>query len=168
MKKIRIKEDYDKTAEIYDSRYKSIQYVKYQGILDGVEVKDNVLDLGCGTGLLAEFLDKNVIGLDLSLEMLKSGKDKEIFIQGDIENLPFKNNSFDTILSFSSFMNLSNLKKGLLEVKRILNKNGLFVVTLLEKKLTDTFLDDLNSLFDVQEIKKLGEDVGFVCLNSNK
>jgi len=168
MKKIRIKEDYDKTAKIYDSRYKAIQFIKYQDMLDGVEVNGKILDLGCGTGLLAEFLSEKLIGIDISLEMLKSGKSRELFIQGDMENLPFKNNSFDAVLSFSSFMNLSDLKKGLIETKRVLNKDGLFIVTLLEKKFTDVFLVELNNLFNVQEIKKIGEDVGFVCLNTNK
>ena len=165
MKKVKIKSDYDKSAETYDSRYREIQYLKYQGMLENIELKGKVLDLGCGTGILGEFLNERLVGIDISLEMLKQGEDREKFIQGDMENIPFKENSFDTVLSFSAFMNLSDLNKGLREVKRVLKRGGLFLVTLLEKKFTDQFLNDLNNLFEVQEIKKVDEDVGFVCIN---
>jgi len=165
MKKVRIKEDYDKTAEFYDSRYREVQYSKFQEMLANLVLKGKILDLGCGTGLLGEFLDRKLIGVDVSFGMLKSGENREYFVQGDMENLPFNDNTFDIVLSFSAVMNLADLKKGLLEAKRIIKKNGLFIVTLLEKRFTNKFLEDLNELFELQEIKKLGEDVGFVCIN---
>lgn len=63
-----------------------------------------VLDVGCGDGRktivhmdIIEFL----IGLDMDLKHLKEAKMRGIYVvRGDATKLPFKNDSFDAILSF--------------------------------------------------------------------
>ncbi len=69
--------------------------------------KDRILDLGCGEGRHVSLLEQkgfNVTGLDLSVSLLESGKQKHPdlrLLQGDMRNIPGK---FNIILSlFTSF-----------------------------------------------------------------
>jgi malonyl-CoA O-methyltransferase len=90
-------------------------------------LKGKILDLGCGTGFLGEFIDKNLIGLDISKSMLEIANSKGYTpIQGDIENLPFKSNTFDTILSNFS-LHWLDLDKAFSEVNRVLKKESYFI-----------------------------------------
>ncbi len=89
------------------------------------------IDLGSGTGYIADFLkDKNisVINIDLSRDMLKA-VEFGINIQGDIENLPFKDNSFNFVISSFS-LHWTDLNKSFKEINRILDKNGNFLLAI--------------------------------------
>ncbi len=97
----------------------------YDGVLDNLTLKQDrywkryliekanlkrgliVLDLACGTCVLGEKLRATgceVVGLDLSDEMVRKGLEKRIpwvkgLIRADAERLPFSDRSFDVILS---------------------------------------------------------------------
>jgi ubiquinone/menaquinone biosynthesis C-methylase UbiE len=160
-KKQAIKEIYDKTANIYDRRYRSIQKEKYEIMLESLQLKTPILDLGCGTGLLQKYLrtiKTNLIGIDISYEMLKHSK--ELCVQGDVENLPFKDNSFATVLSFTTFQNLDSAEKALTEVARVLQPNGLAVITILLKCAKK--LQNVKKHFKIKKIKKCSEDIGLI------
>lgn len=65
-----------------------------------------VLDIGCGTCLLEERLPRDclVVGLDLSEEMLRIGQARrsqvvDSILQSDGEVLPFRERTFDTVVS---------------------------------------------------------------------
>jgi len=92
----------------------------------------NIIDIACGTGSQAYELAKlghNVVGIDLSPEMLNQAKRKlnnELklkFQQADATDLPFKDNSFDAAtISFGLHdmpyeIELATLK----EAKRVVN-----------------------------------------------
>jgi 18S rRNA (guanine1575-N7)-methyltransferase len=73
-----------------------------------------ILDLGCGTGYSSEILIENgfrVIGVDILEDMiLKASKKKKErnyinldLILADINNLPFRHNSFDHAVSISAY-----------------------------------------------------------------
>lgn len=88
-----------------------------------------ILDLGCGTGCHLG-LSENVVGLDMSEKMLKIAKMRgKQLIQGDIENLPIKTNSLDTVLCFYSTLNLVGLGKATKEISRVLKFNGVSIVS---------------------------------------
>jgi len=102
---------------------------------------NKILDIATGTGDLAIMLSQTnpdkIVGLDLSAGMLEVGKqkinDKKLnhiisLVQGDSENLPFENDSFDVITVAFGVRNFENLDKGLSEIQRVLKPNGLFVV----------------------------------------
>ena len=108
-KKSNIKNKYNLSADFYNSRYRNIQYEKYARMLNGMRLSGRILDLGSGTGLLSGFLDKEVIDVDFSINMLKKSKNKNR-IFADAENLPFKNGMFDIVLSFTLIQNLPNFR----------------------------------------------------------
>lgn len=100
-----------------------------------------ILDIATGTGDLAIMMAKNtnaqITGLDLSAGMLEVGRKKVeaeglnnrvTMIQGDSENLPFEDNSFDCITVSFGVRNFENLEKGLSEIRRILKPGGTFII----------------------------------------
>ena len=97
-----------------------------------------ILDVATGTGDLAFAAEKKInvekiIGLDISNGMLEVGREKIKkkslqgkleFIQGDSENLPFKNDFFDAVMVSFGVRNFEDLNKGLKEIKRVLKPGG--------------------------------------------
>lgn len=62
-----------------------------------------VLDIGCGTGYLTQFLRGSVVGVDQSAEMLELARTRVPvagFVRADVPPLPFEDGTFD--LAFSS------------------------------------------------------------------
>ena len=77
----------------------------------------NICDIATGTGKNIAALAEQctlIIGVDISLEMLRLAQikclemdiDNFMFVQVDAENLPFKNKSFDLVLSTKFFHNI--------------------------------------------------------------
>lgn len=110
------------------------------------ELKDlnpkKILDVATGTGDVAIQMTKTlnpeeIIGLDISKEMLEIGKKKiakrkisDIIKMevGDSENLRFENNTFDAISVSFGVRNFENLEKGMREMNRVLKKDGKLIV----------------------------------------
>lgn len=102
---------------------------------------EKVLDIATGTGDLAIMIAENtkaqITGLDLSAGMLEVGRKKVTekglenrieMIQGDSENLPFEDDTFDAITVSFGVRNFENLEKGLNEINRVLKPNGTFII----------------------------------------
>jgi demethylmenaquinone methyltransferase/2-methoxy-6-polyprenyl-1,4-benzoquinol methylase len=109
--------------------------------LADVKAGDRALDLCCGTGDIAFALaarGAEVTGLDFSEKMLdvartrlerskvKSGNVS--FIQGDAEQLPFPDNSFDAVTMGYGLRNLTSWEAGLREMMRVVKPGGRIVV----------------------------------------
>ena len=103
---------------------------------------ESILDIATGTGDLAikfatESNATRIVGLDLSEGMLAVAKKKVVgtkftdkieFIQADSEALPFQSDTFSAITVSFGIRNFQDLKKGLSEIYRVLQPNGLFVI----------------------------------------
>ena len=169
---------YNSTSLFYDSRYKEIQESKYQIILYDQDLnKRFTLDLGCGTGLLIEYLMKAkkinktslgfYIGLDISLNMLLEFKSKlnklnfqnnVSLLLSDIENLPFRENMFNSIYSITSFQNLVNINMAILESLRVSKNNTDFNFSILKKKLNlEMFLEILKPFSEIDQISSTND-----------
>lgn len=108
----------------------------------GRQNPDSILDIATGTGDLAIMMaqklnPKKIVGLDLSQGMLDVGIQKVAtknltncitMTQGDSENLPFDDNSFDAITVAFGVRNFENLDKGLSEILRVLKPQGTLVI----------------------------------------
>jgi len=166
-KKKKIIKDYNKTAHFYDNRYNRIQQEKYEILTKNYRINGKqILDLGCGTGLFFEYLIKttvakditksNYIAVDISWNMLLKFKSKTFkddnsghlpnFILSDIDHLPFRENTFDIIFTFTSFQNLPSIRNGIEELTRVCKNNADFIFSILKKNL------DLNSLLKILEL----------------
>ena len=87
-----------------------------------------ILDIGSGNGRNSKYNNHIVFCIDISNEQLKMNNSKNNFsIHGNMISIPFKNNSFDSILSIASFHHLKTIEERhncLKEMKRVLTKNG--------------------------------------------
>lgn len=160
-KKQKIKQDYDQTAKHYNKRYSEAQFLKYS-VLDSLNIEELVLDLGCGTGLLATHLKRSVVGIDLSFEMCKLVKQEKV-VCGDVDFLPFKDKTFSSVLSFTVLQNLSSVELTIKEIKRVAGPDALVVITTLSKTFDERLAERLSASFNITEYFSIDEDIGFVA-----
>lgn len=131
---------FDKKSVNYDETYDGRYCGKmYQGVMAKLRMQpfESLLDVGCGTGtILAMVLSENksakISGIDLSEEMLKKASanlgDKAELVNGDSDNLPWKDNTFDVIVCNASFHHYPQPEKVLAEMRRVLKPNGRAII----------------------------------------
>jgi ubiquinone/menaquinone biosynthesis C-methylase UbiE len=91
--------------------------------------RGRTLDLGCGTGrnLRLFSAEVRVIGLDPAWDSLRRarGRGPRVpLVQGRAEALPFRDQAFDTVVSGLVFCSVSDPRRGLAEVRRVLKSGG--------------------------------------------
>ncbi len=103
-----------------------------------------ILDIGVGNGKISIFIFRNHpqidVGIDSDESGLESARETKKYLKilhADAQNLPFKDESFNTVVSNSTFEHISNDLKAVSEVARVLKKGGLFFLT-----VPTTFLKD--------------------------
>lgn len=103
----------------------------------GIQLGDCVLDVACGTGVLAREVASrvgaggSVVGLDPAPGMLEVARRLEPGVEwreGVAEALPFDNSSFDVVVSQFGFMFFRDREKAVQEILRVLIPGGRFAV----------------------------------------
>jgi len=114
-------------------------------VADLAQIKngDRALDLCCGTGDIAFALAQRgaeTTGLDFSEKMLAVAKNRSqnknppsalrppIFLQGDAQQLPFPENSFDVVTVGYGLRNLTSWERGLDEMHRVARPGARLIV----------------------------------------
>lgn len=103
---------------------------KYLGRKDKV----NILDAGCGTGLLLKKLSRfgKTWGIDVSYEALKYARKRKLkrLFHSSVEKLPFKNNMFDAVVCIDVLYHQKVTKdiKALSEFYRVLAPGGILTL----------------------------------------
>jgi 2-polyprenyl-6-hydroxyphenyl methylase/3-demethylubiquinone-9 3-methyltransferase len=93
-----------------------------------------ILDVGCGAGLLSNPLSKgghSVTGLDQAAEALETAKQRDstgrvMYVVGQAENLPFSNESFDVVCCFDVLEHVESPDLVIAESARVLRPGGRF------------------------------------------
>lgn len=147
------------------------EYLEHMILCINPQKSDNVLEVAAGTCIcgrsLAPFV-KNVTCLDMTTAMLDVGKDEagkqELlnmdFVQGDAENLPFSDNSFNIVISRLAFHHFSNPKRCFSEMTRVLKTGGKLVVIDMEaaeEALRNTE-DEIETLRDPSHMRNLSKE----------
>lgn len=165
---------YDLTAKTYDLQYAEEQKVKIETALENVKFSKNslILDVGCGTGLLFEYVaDKAemVVGLDISKKILEQAKkrsakfDNVHLVLADADHTPFKNGIFSHIFAITLLQNMPNPEKTLTEIKRVAKIEALIIVTGLKKKFSPEYLEGLLRKLDLNIIEIKDSDQALKC-----
>lgn len=141
-------------------------------ILDFLDLNDDdiVLDCGCGEGfyvkLLSELYNCKIVGLDHDLELLEVAKrrvgnrDNVGFQFGDINHLPFDDETFDKIILSEVLEHISDDERALQEVYRVLKKGGVLALTVPNHDYP-FFWDPLNKIREVLGLGHFSKDRGF-------
>ncbi len=105
-------------------------------ILDNAGVKENtdILDIGCGTGVLFPFYQKrnvnSITAVDISTEMVKIASEKfptaNIFC-GDAENMDFPQ-QFDVVMIYNAFPHFPNPQELIENLAKAVKSGGKFSV----------------------------------------
>ena len=140
------KDLFDEWPERYDQWFtapigKLVKEIESKLIADLLEPRqgDTILDAGCGTGVFTiDFLTAGarVIGLDISVPMLCFALKKASGyplspVRGDIQHLPFKDNSFDKVASITALEFVADARRVVDELFRVVRPGGRVVVATL-------------------------------------
>ena len=108
-------------------------------------VGGKVLDVGCGTGKHALYLQSmgiDVVGLDISPLAVKVCKKRGVkkCVAGSALDLPFKNGTFDTIImmgnNFGIAGTLPKTRRMLMNFRELLGANGIVIAHSIDPTLT--------------------------------
>lgn len=93
-------------------------------------VKGNVLEIGVGTGRIANPVAAagcRVIGIDISLNMLNEVGENLRLLQGDMHRLPFPDNFFDAVLAVHVLHLSRDWQQVIREIARVLRPDGVLI-----------------------------------------
>ncbi|MCM1284929.1 MAG: class I SAM-dependent methyltransferase [Acetobacter sp.] len=118
-----------------------------------------MLEVPVGTGILTmpiyeNLTDVDITCLDYSMDMMerakrqakKRGISNVRFMQGDVGNLPFDNDTFELVLSLNGFHAFPNKETAYSEIFRVLKPGGIFCGCFYvkgENKRTDWFVEKI-------------------------
>ncbi|WP_349674647.1 class I SAM-dependent methyltransferase [Lacrimispora sp.] len=95
-----------------------------------IQKSDKVLEVGCGAGALAQYLDCDYTGMDYSHTLVQ--KHIEILhnsvLTGEAADLPFKDHTFDKVICYGVYLYFDNkeyAKKATSELLRVAKKSVL-------------------------------------------
>lgn len=104
----------------------------YEAVLERLKVGPgtNFLDAGCGAGMAAQMAamrGARVSGFDAAEALLAIARERVpagMFLAGDLETLPFADDSFDVVAGFNSFQYAANPVKALSQARRVARPGG--------------------------------------------
>lgn len=144
--------DYNIIAKSYNELHKQEQLNKIKLIIKLLNIKnEKILDVGCGTAFYSNLFE-NYTGIDPNKEMLKESNAN--VIQGNGENLPFKDNSFEIVISVSAIHNFKDPIRGIKEIKRVA-KNKIAISVFKRAKNFKIIERELNNFKQIEEDKDM-------------
>ncbi len=119
-------------AELQEGQARAV----YQAVFDDLRVREGtrLLDAGCGSGLAAQIAaarGAQVAGLDAAAGLLAIARERTPagdFRQGELEELPFADASFDAVTGFNSFQFAADVPRALREAVRVVRPGGAVAV----------------------------------------
>ncbi|MBK6694244.1 MAG: class I SAM-dependent methyltransferase [Myxococcales bacterium] len=133
---------YDEFAPAYENQRRPNDPVGYHALVDDLEIDivrrygqgQDVLECGCGTGLLLERIRafaRAAKGIDLSPRMLERARARGLDVtEGSVTALPFADNSFDVTCSFKVLAHVPDLGGALREMARVTRPGGIILAEL--------------------------------------
>lgn len=131
-------------AEIYEERFVPALFQQWGKVVAGaaqIKADDRVLDVGCGTGVLAMAAADRVgpqgavTGIDPNAGMLAVAQRKSARMdwrEGRAESLPFPDESFDAVVSQFALMFFDDRVEGLRQMARVLRPGGRLAVAVCD------------------------------------
>jgi ubiquinone/menaquinone biosynthesis C-methylase UbiE len=180
---------YRQLAADYDRRWEKYIDVSLSRVLSFADFRgdERVLDAPCGTGELALRLVKrwpnlDVVGVDLSTEMLDQAKSKHAdgrveWVEADAKSMPFDDRSFDAAICANGFHYFPEPDRYLAEFRRVIRPGGtLYLLDWCDDyllcKLCSYWLHWTNAalrkVYTLRECEERQERAGFAVVNRER
>jgi ubiquinone/menaquinone biosynthesis C-methylase UbiE len=116
-------------------------------IINNIE-GEHVLDISCGTGFFAKQIakqnNKTVVGIDFIISDEIKDCINPKFIESSIENIPFPENHFDTVICTHTLEHVVDIHLAISELRRVCKKK---LIVVLPKQRNYKFTFDLHIHF---------------------
>lgn len=175
--KRRIKADFEKAAPCYND-YADLQRVvatrlmgKMQQGLPVANVSPLIMDIGAGTGFIAQQVEWNMVQVDLAYKMCDIASAYAPVVNADMEQLPFADNICDGVISSLALQWATDPRAMLAQAYRVCKKGGRVVIstfgpdTLKELKQLMLILggsEHVSAFLPASTLQMLAEKQGFV------
>ncbi|MFO7657114.1 MAG: class I SAM-dependent methyltransferase [Bacteroidales bacterium] len=168
-----VKEQFNKQAEKFAnwSIGKNVEYLN--GYFDFCDIKssDKLLDIACGPGEFTIFIAKRIKqarGIDISDKEIEIANNliQEFRLENigfdcdDVENLPYKDNTFSVVVCKSAFHHFTRPDKVFKEMIRCCEKGGLISIQDIrsyEDNYVNDYFETFDKLIDLSHNKTLSE-----------
>lgn len=169
--------EYKRFAKYYDQFYQKKDYEKEVEFLTNfIKPKDEIIDIGCGTGMHASILQKKGVkidGLDLNKEMLNIAKKR---INGNLYNqniLSIKvDKKYNLVISMFAVINhlkdTNELETAFLNLKNLLLPNGRIIIDLHNPQASgkkEDFYDNMSRTMVWNYDKNLKIEISNIIFN---
>ncbi|MBQ9263136.1 MAG: methyltransferase domain-containing protein [Clostridia bacterium] len=188
--------EFAKAARVYETDEAGVYKMckkDYPDVLAELEKEPfhDLLDCGCGTApmltlLKQKYPDKHYTGIDLTPEMIKVAKAKQMpgvrLVVGDCEKLPFPDESFDAVICCQSFHHYPNVQDFFNSVFRVLRPGGRLILRDMTAKTAPVrwFFNHIEMpiinfaghgdvrVYGVDEVRKLCDRAGLILEHGEK
>ncbi len=156
----KIKRRYNRIASVYDIFEQPMELMLFKKwrteFLSSLNGK--CLEVGVGTGKNVPFYPEGIdmTAIDFSEKMLEKAKDKANvskknieFFHMDVQNMDFKDNTFDNVFTTCVFCSVPDPVKGLMEIMRVCKPDGKIIMiehVRSEIKVIGLIMDVLNPI----------------------
>lgn len=163
-----MKDYYDSVSEGYNELYGEEQLKKWDISKKMVSFSktDIVLDLGCGTGIFIPEIAKQVkmvVGIDASEGMVKKAPKPEnvVYIISDAGDIPFEDNYFNKVISFTMIQDIEDWEPVLSEIKRVC-RGDVILSFLKRNKNLKLVSEKIAKFFKIKEVVEEEKDFIFL------
>ena len=165
----KIKNRYNRIAKYFDSLERPMGasgFAKWRKEIVP-QATGKTLEVGVGTGKNIPFYRENIdlIAIDFSKQMLEKAKVKYQdsplkinFLEMDVQNMGFEDNTFDTVITSCVFCSVPDPVKGLKEIKRVLKPDGQLIM-LEHVRSNDKVLGKLMDWFNFIPLNIMGANI---------
>lgn len=183
-----IVKEYSRLARVYDEKWSFYTEATARETIKRLNLRssDRLLDVGCGTGTLLQYLSEQhpvtqLSGVDPVKEMLEVARRKlstAIDIrEGWATQLPFPEEEFDVVVSCSVFHYITDPVAALKEIHRVLRPGGRLIITdwcndFVTTRIIDFFLRRFNKAhfkaYRSREMENLLQKNNYTILNTDR
>jgi len=166
-----------KVMSIADKKFETKELGQYRKALL-TNVNGSILELGIGTGANLQYYPstvKHITSVDVFVQKLRGSKPEVDHYYGTYQELPFENESFDTVVTTFTLSNVMELKHVLEEIRRVLKPRGRLIFMECGKAKTgksSAAQEILNPIYEIlmstsinRDYFKELKDAGYIIAN---